>query len=551
MKEKRVSRAAPHPKMTGAGRRRRRARDGFDPVALEVFNNLFRSVAEEMGASLSRTAHSPNVRDRRDFSCAVFDSQGRVVAQAEHIPVHLGSMHFAVRSALAAGLAAGAGTWLLNDPYAGGTHLPDITLVTPVRIGRGGTCFYVASRAHHLDMGGASGGSMGAHSEIFAEGLRIPPVPIVDAGGVWERSVLDLIRANVRSPEFLEGDLTAQYAANQTALQRLAEMADRFGLKKVLDYAGHLRRYSARRMRIMLASFPEGVFRAEDFLEDDGFGGGPFRIRASVEVRSASVRVDFAGTDPQVHGPVNAPLPVTWSCVQYVLRTLTDPDIPNNSGCFEAVRLYAPPGTLVNAVFPAAVAGGNVETSQRIVDCLYKALADALPERIPAASCGSMNNLSVSGQDPRSGGPFSYYETVAGGMGARPGLDGLSGVHTHMTNTRNTPVEMLEHVYPMRVERYALRHGSGGGGRYRGGDGLVREILFLADSEIHLLAERRHRGPPGLWGADAGKPGRDFLIREGKKKRLPPKGSVCVRAGDRLRMETPGGGGWGAPGKGL
>ncbi len=518
-----------------------------DAVTLEVFKNLFASVAEEMGAALRRTAHSPNIRDRLDFSCAIFDRHARMVAQAAHIPVHLGAMQFAVKEAAPSLQSEPGSTWILNDPYGGGTHLPDITLVTPVVVRKKTILFYVASRAHHADMGGASGGSMGAQKEIYAEGLRIPPLPLLSADGTWNQGLLRIIKANVRGPDLLEGDLMAQFAANSTGVMRLEAFLKRYGEKKTRDYAAFLQRYSATRMEKVLTRFPRGTFQAEDFLEDDGVGKGPLRIRVAVRIRGPRVDVDFTGTDAQSPGPVNAPLPVTWSCIQYVFRSLTDPDIPNNSGCFDPIRLEAPPGSLVNARFPAAVAAGNVETSQRIVDCLFKALSKALGDAIPAASCGSMNNLSVSGIHPSTGDPYSYYETTGGGMGARPGQEGMTGVHTHMTNTRNTPVEVLEHTFPLRVERYAIRRGSGGKGRHRGGDGLIRDIRFLSDATVQLLGERRKQGPWGLRGGTPGKPGSDILVRGGKRRKLPSKGSLAVRAGDVLSVRTPGGGGWGKP----
>lgn len=522
-----------------------RPRTGPDPITLEVFKHLFSSIAEEMGAALRRTAHSPNIRDRLDFSCALFDRRCRMVAQAAHIPVHLGAMHFAVNQASRFFEPQNRGTLILNDPYAGGTHLPDITLVTPVVTKRGKALFYVASRAHHADIGGATGGSMGAHSEIFAEGIRIPPVQLVSGEGDWNESLLRILKANVRNPHFLEGDLMAQVAANMTGVRRLNEFISRYGEKKTSDYALFLQQYSSLRMQKVLSRFPQGICQAEDELEDDGKGNGPLRIRVSIEIRRRSVRVDFKDTDPQTEGPVNATLPVTWSCVQYVFRTLTDPDIPNNSGCFEPIHLNAPPGSLVHASFPAAVAAGNVETSQRIVDCLYRALSVVLPDAIPAASSGSMNNLSVSGIHPETGIPYGYYETTGGGMGARPGQDGLSGVHTHMTNTRNTPVEVLEHAFPLFVQRYAIRRGSGGRGLFKGGDGLIREIRFRSEANVHLLGDRRKRGPWGLQGGEPGKAGKDSLLSRGKKKKLASKGSCRVHAGDVLSIETPGGGGWG------
>ncbi len=524
-----------------------RRRKKVDPVSLEVFKHLFSSIAEEMGTALRRSTQSPNIRDRLDFSCALFDERCRLVAQAAHIPVHLGSMHFAVRETFLDHPPRDETTWILNDPYRGGTHLPDITLVTPLCPPGGPPLFYVASRAHHADVGGASGGSMGVQRSVFAEGLRIPPTPLVSPGGKWNADLLGLLRANVRDPETFQGDLMAQYAANRTGILRVRQYAERHGLATLVSYARHLQRYSALRMRRSLAEFPRGTFHAEDLMEDDGAGNGPVRIHVTIGIRPRSVLVDFTGTDPQVEGPINTPLPVTWSCVQYVFRTLTDPDIPNNSGCFEPIRLVAPVGTLVNASWPAAVAAGNVETSQRIVDCLYRALAEALPDAIPAASCGSMNNLSISGIHPATGNPFCYYETIAGGMGARPGRDGLSGVHTHMTNTRNTPVEVLESAFPLRVERYALRKGSGGRGRFRGGDGIVRCIRLLTEVTLDLLGERRRTAPYGLHGGEPGARGEDLLVGKGGRRRLPAKGSTRASTGDLLCIKTPGGGGWGRP----
>ena len=438
---------------------------------------------------------------------------------------------------------------MLNDPYAGGTHLPDITLVMPVFVA--GTkpsgrrpAFYVASRAHHADVGGAQAGSMSLAQEIFAEGVRIPPVKLC-RGGEIDRDVLALVLANVRTPEERQGDLTAQIAACRTGGRRLEEIVARYGLREVAAYAGHLLEYSDRMMRATLRSIPPGRYTAEDFLDDDGMTREPVRIRVSITVRGARARVDFTGSAPQCAGSVNAVEAITVSAVYYTFRCLLDEQVPATAGLLRPIRVIAPAGTVVNARPPCAVAGGNVETSQRIVDTLLRALARALPRRVPAASQGTMNNVSFGGVDPRTRRPFAYYETIAGGMGARPGRDGISGIHTHMTNSLNTPVEVLEHVYPVRVRRYSLRPGSGGRGRWRGGDGIVREIEFLTAAEASLLSDRRRIGPYGLAGGAPGARGKNLLIRRGRKRALPSKTSLHVERGDALRIESPGGGGWG------
>jgi len=520
-----------------------------DPIRLEILKNLFHSVAEEMGAALRRSAFSPNIKERRDYSCAVFDARGEALAMGDHMPVHLGSMPMSVAAALAAFPLGRGDVAVLNDPYAGGTHLPDITLVMPVFVARPGAAglrpaFYVASRAHHADVGGAQAGSMSLTREIFAEGVRIPPVKLC-RGGAIDRDVLALILANVRTPEERQGDLTAQIAACRTGGRRLEEIVARYGLREVTAYAGHLLEYSDRMMRATLRGIPPGRYTAEDFLDDDGVTSSPVRIRVSIRVRGERARVDFTGSAPQCAGSVNAVEAITVSAVYYAFRCLVDEQVPATAGLLRPIQVIAPAGTVVNALPPCAVAGGNVETSQRIVDTLLRALARALPRRVPAASQGTMNNVSFGGLDPRTGHPFAYYETIAGGMGARPGRDGISGIHTHMTNSLNTPVEVLEHVYPVRVRRYSLRRGSGGRGKWRGGDGIVREIEFLAPAEASLLSDRRRIGPYGLAGGEPGARGKTVLIRRGRKRSLPSKTSLHVEIGDVLRIESPGGGGWG------
>jgi N-methylhydantoinase B len=558
----------------------------FDPTTLEIYRALYTSVAEEMGLTLRRTAHSPNIKERRDYSCAVFDSRGRVVAQGDHMPVHLGSMPMAVAAALRQTPLEPGDVVVLNDPFAGGTHLPDVTLVAGVfgeQKAEGGRqkaagvrrrtaikkreaeearptssafrllpsafspspLFYVANRAHHADIGGATPGSMGLATDVYGEGLRIPPVRLVRGGRVVE-DVMRLLMANVRVERERRADFEAQIGSLKTGAGRLLEIVRRAGAAEATEYAGHLIDYSARMMRATVAAIPEGVYEAEDALDSDGVNEGEVLLRVRVEVRGGRARVDFTGSAPQVAGPVNAVEAITVSAVAYVFRCLVGGwEVPASAGLMEPIEVVAPRGTVVNAEHPASVAGGNVETSQRIVDVLFKALAKALPKRIPAASQGTMNNLTVGGTDPRTGREFAYYETVAGGMGARPSLDGVSGVHTHMTNSLNTPAEALEYAYPLRVRAYRLRRGSGGGGARRGGDGVVREIETLAPARMSLLADRRARGPYGLDGGEDGKTGRDSIVRGGRAHKIEAKGSAELQPGDRVRIETPGGGGHG------
>ena len=516
-----------------------------DPIRLEILKNLFHSVAEEMGAALRRSAFSPNIKERRDYSCAVFDARGQALAMGDHMPVHLGSMPMSVAAALAAFPLGQGDVAMLNDPYAGGTHLPDITLVMPVFVaGSKAPRFYVASRAHHADVGGSQAGSMALTQEIFAEGVRIPPVKLC-RGNAVDRDVLALVLANVRTPEERQGDLTAQIAACRTGTRRLEEIVARYGLGEVARYAGHLLDYSERMMRATLREIPPGRYLGEDFLDDDGMTPEPVRIRVAITVRGGRARVDFTGSAPQCAGSINAVEAITVSTVYYVFRCLVDEQVPATAGLLWPIQVIAPLGTVVNARPPCAVAGGNVETSQRIVDTLLRALSRALPGRVPAASQGTMNNLSFGGTDPRTGRAFAYYETIAGGLGARPGRDGISGIHNHMTNSLNTPVEVLEYAYPVRVRQYSLRRGSGGAGKWHGGDGIVREIEFLCPAEASLLSDRRKIGPYGLAGGRPGARGMNTLIRGGKRRKLPSKISLRVEAGEVLRIETPGGGGWG------
>ncbi|MGQ9472294.1 MAG: hydantoinase B/oxoprolinase family protein [Candidatus Aminicenantales bacterium] len=518
-----------------------------DPVELEIFKSIFVSIAEEMGVSLCRSSFSPNIKERKDFSCAIFDSQGETVAQGDHLPVHLGAMPLSVKSAIASVKLEPGDMVVLNDPYRGGTHLPDITLVAPVYApGRKKPVFYVANRAHHSDVGGIAPGSMPLAREIYQEGVIIPPVKLIRRGQI-DRDILNFILANVRTPVEREGDLTAQIAANRVGEKRLKEVVAKYGVIHVLSYMRHLQDYTERIIRKTLRDIPDGNYRFHDFLDDDGVASRPVRIEVEVRIKGDEAEVDFSGSDPQVEGSVNANYAITLSATLYVFRCLVRGDVPYNAGLMRPIKMIIPAGKVVNARPPAAVAGGNVETSQRITDVLLGALAQAVPERIPAASSGTMNNVTFGGVDPRTGKAFAYYETIGGGMGASPERDGLSGVHTHMTNTRNTPVEALEYYLPIRIRRYCLRPESGGEGKFRGGDGIVREYEFLTPARVNILSERRCFPPYGLQGGKPGLPGENILISGGRKQKLGPKVSVEVKTGDILIIATPGGGGFGKP----
>lgn len=523
----------------GGGRLTRAAR-------LEVVEQGLVSAAEEMGVTLGRTGYSPNIKERLDYSCALFDARGRLAAQADHIPVHLGAMTRSVEAALRRyGSLDEGDVVLLNDPFDGGTHLPDLTLIAPVHLD-GRLVGYAANRAHHADVGGMVAGSMPARAtEVFQEGLILPPVKLV-ARGEEREDVVRILLANVRTPAERRGDLAAQLAAIAVGARRLRHLARRRGLDDFLAAVDALHDLAERRVRDGIARMPEGVYRAEDALEGDGFVDEPLPIRAAIEVRDRGWIVDFTGTAPQSRGNVNAVPAVAEACVQYVLRSLLAPDLAANAGAFRPVEIRVPPGTLLSPRPPAAVAAGNVETSQRTVDVLLRALADALPDRVPAASQGTMNNLAIGGVGP-DGRAYAYYETIAGGQGATPRAAGMSGVHTHMTNTRNTPIEALEHAYPLRVRAYRLRRGTGGAGARPGGDGVVRAIEVLGHAaRLSLLTDRRLRGPPGLAGGGAGREGRNLLVREGREEILAAKCAVELRPGDVVVVETPGGGGHGS-----
>ena len=530
----------------GAGLRPRVARGALPPrsevrmnaIELEIFRNVYASIAEEMGATLMRAAFSPNIKERRDYSCAIFDASGEMVEQAAHIPVHLGSTPMSVRAAIDFVGEFGADDHvILNDPFAGGTHLPDITLVSPVFDADGELRFIVANRAHHADVGGISPGSLPLSRSIDDEGIRIPPTR-------WSDAVLDEICAASRTPAERRGDLRAQFAANRRGAQRLREWLHR---PEFVVAARELQRYSERFMREILASLPDGTWSHEDVMDGDGHDAVDVPVRCQLTIAGDTATVRFAGTAGQVPGPINVPRAVTVSAVLYCFRCLAPPELPSNAGYMRCVEIETEPGTLVDALEPAAVAAGNVETSQRIVDVVFGALRHAAPDRIGAASCGSMNNVLIGGIDPRSGEPYAYYETLAGGAGAGPQGPGASAVHTHMTNTLNTPVEALEHAYPFRVTKYAVRRGSGGEGVHRGGDGVIREYAFDSDATVTLMTERRRHAPPGANGGEAGLPGHNVLERRGDGIELSPKVSIEVAACDLIRLETPGGGGLGEP----
>ncbi len=525
--------------------------EAVHPVQLEIYRNLFTSVAEEMGTVLKRTAYSPNIKERRDYSCALFDGQGELLAMGDHMPVHLGSMPLSVKAAIDSCRPAAGDLVVLNDPFSGGTHLPDVTMVLPVfeESEPGRPLAYLACRAHHSDIGGMSPGSMPLSRDIYQEGVRIPPL-LLYKGGEINGDLLRFLLYNVRTPLEREGDLAAQVASLKCGERRLREMARKNGRPELEQYMKALHDYSERVMKSLISNIPKGRYEAEDRLDDDGAGEGAgsrdgILLRVAITVSGERLHFDFDGTDPQVTGCLNAVEAVTRSAVHYVLRCLAPRDLPSSGGLMRPVAVEVPPGSVLNARYPAATAAGNVETSQRIVDLLLRALAPALKSVIPAASSGTMNNISIGGIHPHTGLPFTYYETVGGGMGGGPHHPGDSGIHTHMTNSLNTPVEALERYFPFRIREYRFRQGSGGRGRNSGGDGVVRSFEMLVDSDVTVLSERRRYSPYGLEGGRAGRKGQNSLISRDRRKRLKGKFSMRVFAGETLVIETPGGGGWG------
>jgi N-methylhydantoinase B len=510
----------------------------MDAIELSVFASRIAAACDEMGAVLRRAAFSPNIKDRLDFSCAVFDARGELCAQAAHIPVHLGSMAYAMRD-LVAGTDWVAGDMLIvNDPYLGGTHLPDVTLVAPVFVGNALVGF-VANRAHHADIGAHSPGSMPVSRSLDEEGLVIPPTLLMHAGEMVAATMTMIVAATV-SPRQMEGDMAAQISANHAGIRRLAELASQLGAGQFVAALAAVNDYGARLARRSLRAIPDGDYCFVDVMDDDGTGTRDIRIEVVIRVAGEAIEVDFGGTAGQVAGNINCPLPVTVAGVYYVFRCLMPAHTPACAGSFRNIKIVAPAGCLLNANRPAAVAAGNVETSSRVVDVVMGALARALPEQIPSASQGTMNNLAMGSR--RAGRSWDYYETIGGGTGAGCRFGGLNATQSHMTNTLNTPIEVLEMNFPLRLLQYRLRDGSGGSGRHRGGDGLVREYEFLEPATVTLLTERRTHRPWGLDGGGAGAAG------ENRKTggALPAKASFEIDAGERLRISTPGGGGWGS-----
>jgi N-methylhydantoinase B len=525
-----------------------------DSVTQEVIRNACIALCEEMNANLIRTGYSPNIKERRDCSCALFDADGEMISQAENMPVHLGAMPFSVRAAIdrfpPETLEPGDAV-LLNDPFYGGAHLPDLTLVTPVfhdgDDGEQDLVAFAANRAHHADVGGSRAGSVAADStEIYQEGLRIPPVKLFE-GGEANDAVFDMVLSNVRTPDERRGDLRAQEAANQTGKRRFLELVEKYGRETLTAALEEIQEYSEARMRSEIEALDDGTYEFRDVLDDDGVGNVDLPIQAAVTVDGDSVTVNFEGSAPQTAGPVNAVLAVTASATYYSIRCVTDPDIPPNHGCYRPITVEAPEGSIVNPNPPAAVVGGNLETSQRVTDVVLGALAEQAPERVTAAGQGTMNNITFGGTDPRSGTPYAFYETQGGGFGGRAGKDGLDGVHVHMSNTMNTPVEVLETAYPLRVRRYELRQDSGGAGEFRGGLGLRRDIQVRGhEARFSLLADRHQHRPYGLEGGDPGESGAaELTTADGETVRLPQKSTHELPPGATVSIRTPGAGGYG------
>jgi N-methylhydantoinase B len=521
----------------------------YDIIEVEVFNKLFNSIAEEMGIILARSSFSANIKERRDFSCAIFDAKGDLVAQAAHIPVHLGAMPMTLSSVLSEMTLQPGDVVITNDPYKGGSHLPDITLIEPVfstshHLSSTQPLFYVVNRAHHADVGGKNPGSMGLVNCLADEGYVISPT-LLYAGGTYNDSFIGEFLENVRNPEERLGDLRAQIASLARGKLRLNDILDKYTLEHVFCMLDQLKGYSERLMVNVINQLPHGLYSYTDFLDDDGNESYPVPISVDLDIKDSYIIADFSRSADQVNTPFNTVRAVVMSATAYVFQCLLGEGHPINQGSYRPLQIKTRPGSIVDAINPAPVAAGNVETSQRIVDVLLGALAAAVPELIPAASSGSMNNIAIGCDGSFSDQGFSYYETIGGGMGGRPTLEGLSGIHTHMTNTMNTPIEALEHAYPLRVEQYALRYESGGTGLHKGGDGISRSYRFLQSADVSLLSDRRKLAPYGLAGGQNGLPGKNILIHEKKRRKLSGKMVFEAEAGDLLLIKTPGGGGWG------
>ena len=512
----------------------------MNPVELSIFANRMAAICDEMGAALQRAAFSPNIRDRLDYSCAVFDARGELCAQAAHIPVHLGSMAFAMRGIVTGTDWRDGDMIVLNDPYMGGTHLPDVTVVAPVFF-KSDLLGFVANRAHHADIGAEQPGSMPLSSRLEQEGLVIRPQKLV-ADHRIDETRLDKLMTALRNPAESKGDFSAQIAANRRGRSRLIETIVQMGKPQYEEAVGALNDYAEQLALASLQAIPDGEYCFSDVLDDDGLGHADVRISTRITVKRGEVAVDFAGTSGQVGGNVNCPMSVTAAAVYYVFRCLLPPQTPACAGSFRPVTITAAEGSLLNASFPAAVAAGNVETSTRIVDVVLGALARAIPGKIPAASHGSMNNVAMGASGGPDGRPWDYYETIGGGMGASAAADGLDAVQTHMTNTLNTPIESLEMTFPIRINRYQIRRGSGGTGLHSGGAGIVREFEFLQPAQATLLTERRTHEPWGLQGAENGASGRNLM----NDRAVESKAVLALEAGDVLTIATAGGGGWGA-----
>jgi len=512
-----------------------------DNFELEIFNNVLSTVAEEMGNVLIRSAYSPNIKERRDLSCAVFNVSGDMIAQAAHIPVHLGSMSFSVEAITEMEMNDGD-IFVLNDPFQGGTHLPDITCIKPVFINNK-LEFFTVSRAHHADIGGETPGSMPLSTSINQEGIIIPPSYLYKKGS-FNSQLMDKILNATRNPEEREGDFKAQIACLDVGAKRLKEIVKKYGIKEISNASNELLKYSERIMRAVIFDIQDGKYEFIDYLDDDGQGTKDIEIRVAIKIQGEEVVVDFSGSSPMVKGCLNAPFSVTTSAVLYVFQCLAK-DIPLNSGPLNVIKIITDENSILNAKYPSAVVGGNVETSQRIVDTVLGALSQIIPQQTQAASSGTMSNVTFGGINPRTNSAFAYYETIGGGMGGRFGKNGINAIQTHMTNTLNTPIEALERELPIMINSYSIRKDSGGKGEFNGGNGIIREFKFLTEAEATIISERRNYSPYGINGGGAGKKGINLFINEEGKKQLPAKTSFLVKPGNILRIESPGGGGWG------